>query len=165
VFVRYIHLLPFLIRNANESVEIYFVYIVILITYSMLSRMFTISNLVDTRSNKSTAEILIDKNEDEQQASPYYLYYQLRQQEKRRQSSISSRGTLLNLCRGIIARLLLIIVLIYLYVTAYCINEQDNKYIWLLSFLSILILIEGFIAIRYQQGKHEWYWYVFQFTI
>ena len=120
---------------------------------AMASAVLTISQAVETASDNRTT----NPSTDEQLAAPYQLYMQCRQ---RQSSRCCNPKIVLNLCRGVLARLLLILLAIYLYSTAYCIDEQQNRAMLYLSFSLILIVAEGTIAIWYKNGEHEWYWYV-----
>ena len=120
----------------------------------MASAVLTISQIVQTSSENCTTH----PNGDEQVATPYQLYIQCRQ---RRQSTPCSKPSIVfNLCRGVLARLLLIILTIYLYLTAYCIDEKQNRVMLYLCLSLIFIIAEGTMSICYKNGKHEWYWYV-----
>jgi hypothetical protein len=123
---------------------------------TMASAVLTISQAVETSSENRTT----DPNRDEQLAAPYQLYMQCRQRRQRQPYRCCHPRVVFNLCRGVLARLLLILLAIYLYLTAYCIDEQQNRVMLYLSFSLIFIIAEGTIAIWYKNGEHEWYWYV-----
>ena len=69
------------------------------------------------------------------------------------------RRFLFDLSRGILARLLLIVLLAYLYLTAYCLTNQSDHFIVFFSLFSLGIIVEGVVAVGLRKTHWLCDWY------